>query len=190
MASTTTTSARLRTEYNETHAAELAKSLNIKNAQQVPRVEKVIVSVGLGKSQSDKRMFEVAKTTLAKITGQVPVETIAKKSIAGFKLREGTRIGLRVTLRGDRMYEFLDRLINIVMPRLRDFHGVSTKSFDATGNYSVGFKEQSVFPELSFEDISVAHGLQITIVTSADNNEHSQALLAALGMPFEKKEKN
>ena len=178
MATSTPIRARLRTEYTETHAPALAKELGIKNAQQIPRVEKIIVSIGLGKSQGDKRMFEVAKTTLTKITGQVPVETIAKKSIAGFKLREGTRIGLRVTLRGDRMYEFLDRLVNIVMPRLRDFHGVSTKSFDASGNYSVGMKEQSVFPELSFEDIAVAHGLQITIVTSTDNSEHAQALLA------------
>ena len=188
MAKTTTTAARLREDYKKTLASSIAKDLSIKNAHDVPKLEKVIVSVGLGKSQGDKRMFEVATNTLTKITGQAPMHTIARKSIAGFKLREGSKIGMKVTLRGDRMYEFLDRMINIVIPRLRDFHGVSVKSFDGSGNYSVGFKEQSVFPELTFEDITTAHGIQVTIVTDSDSDEKAQALLTALGMPFEKKE--
>jgi large subunit ribosomal protein L5 len=134
-------------------------------------------------------MFEVAKNTIEKITGQKPVETYAKLSIASFKLREGNKIGLKVTLRGDNMYEFLDRLVNIVMPRLRDFHGVSNKAFDKQGNYSIGITEQSIFPELSFEETSVPHGMQVVIVTRSENVEHSKALLTKFGMPFQKEAK-
>ncbi len=183
----TTSVPRLKTEYVEKVAPAVAKEFNL-NPMQVPRLEKIVVSVGLGKDKDNKRMFEVATNTLTKITGQKPVETIAKQSIASFKLREGNRIGLKVTLRGDMMYEFYDRLVNLVIPRLRDFHGVSNRSFDARGNYSLGLKEQSVFHELSFDEISTAHGLEITIVTSTDDVEPSKAALKQLGMPFEKEE--
>ena len=179
---------RLKTEYVEKVAGEIQKEFDL-NAMQVPRIEKIVVTVGLGKDKDNKRMFEIAKNTLAKITGQQPVETIAKKSIASFKLREGNRIGLKVTLRDERMYEFYDRLVNLVLPRLRDFHGVSAKSFDRQGNYNLGLREQSVFHELSFDEIATPHGMEITIVTSTGNVEHNKALLAKLGMPFEKESK-
>jgi large subunit ribosomal protein L5 len=178
---------RLKTLYLSEIAPALVKEFNL-NPMQAPAMEKIVVSVGLGKDKDNKRMFEIAENTLTKITGQKPVETIAKKSIASFKLREGNRIGLKVTLRGDRMYEFYDRLVNLVIPRLRDFHGVPLKSFDGQANYSIGLKDQSVFHELSFDEISNAHGLEITIVTTTDNKDHSEALLTKLGMPFEKRE--
>ena len=144
-------SARLRMPvYTTTFAAELQKELELKNVHQVPQLEKIVVNIGLGRAKDDKKVMEAATNTLRKITGQQPVETIAKNSIAGFKLREGNKIGLKVTLRGDRMYEFMDRLINIVLPRLRDFHGVSAKAFDKQGNYAIGYTDQSVFPELTF----------------------------------------
>jgi len=183
------TAARLRDAYNKTIAAELKKELGLANAHQVPRLEKITLNVGLGKAKDDKKMFEVATNTLRKITGQNPVETIAKNSIAGFKLREGNRIGLKVTLRGDRMYEFLDRLLNIVLPRLRDFHGVSLKAFDRQGNFSLGMLDQSVFPELPFEETTTAHGLQAVFTIKCDKPEHARALLTKLGMPFEKESK-
>ena len=149
----------------------------------------MVINVGLGRSKEDKRAFEVAENTLAKITGQRPVPTIAKKSIANFKLREGQKIGMKVTLRGARMYEFLDRMINVVLPRVRDFHGVSPKSFDPQGNFSLGFSEQSVFPELGFADVSTLHGMQVSIVTDTDNRDYAYALLESFGMPFEKEKK-
>ncbi len=180
---------KLKALFNDSLATDLQKEFKLDNLHQSPRLEKIVVSAGLGRSQGDKRMFEVATNTLAKITGQQPNRTIARKSIAGFKLREGSEIGLKVTLRGDRMYEFLDRLINIVIPRLRDFHGVPKKSFDGSGNYSLGFKEQSVFPELSFEEVSTPHGLQVSIITTSSSDEHARALLAGLGLPFEKENK-
>lgn len=177
---------RLKAEYNDTFAKELKKELALSNAHEVPKLEKIVLNIGLGRSKDDKRMFEVAENTLAKISGQKPVPTYAKLSIASFKLREGNKIGLKVTLRGDRMYEFLDRFINIVLPRLRDFHGVSNKAFDKQGNYAIGIKEQSIFPELSYEETAHAHGLQIIFVTSSDNPEASKALLTKFGMPFQK----
>ena len=177
---------RLKIQYDSKVRESLKKELQLKNLHEVPELEKIIVSVGLGRGKDDKRLFEVAKNTLAKITGQQPVETIARKSIASFKLREGNRVGLMVTLRGDRMYEFVDRLITVVLPRLRDFHGVSSKSFDGQGNFNLGFKEQGVFPELSFEDTTVSHGVQVTIVTNRSDSEGSKQLLKAFGMPFEK----
>lgn len=182
----TVKTARLKTLYNDEIRTSLKDELSLANAHEVPRLEKVVVSVGLGKAKEDKRQIDAAKNTLAKITGQKPVETKAKKSIASFKLREGNVIGIKVTLRDVRMYEFLDRLINIVLPRLRDFHGVSSTSFDANGNYNIGLREQSVFPELSFEETTVVHGMQITIVTTTDDAERSKALLNKFGMPFEK----
>lgn len=133
-------------------------------------------------------MFEAATNTLRKVTGQEPVETYAKNSIAGFKLREGNKIGLKVTLRGDKMYEFLDRLVTVVLPRLRDFHGVSLKAFDRQGNYSLGLVDQSVFPELTFDETTTVHGMQAVFSVKAMSPEHSQALLTKFGMPFEKKE--
>lgn len=181
--------ARLRALYNDTYVQELQKELNLKNVNQVPKLEKIVVNVGLGKAKDDKKVIETATNTLTKITGQAPTKTYAKNSIAGFKLREGNMIGLKLTLRGDRMYEFMDRLINIVLPRLRDFHGVSIKSFDKQGNYSIGLSEQSVFPELSFEETTTAHGLQAVFVVDAETKEHSKALLAKFGMPFEKESK-
>lgn len=180
---------RLKAEYDDKLRAQLQKELGLKNINQVPEVEKIIVNVGLGRNKEDKRAFEIAENTLAKITGQKPVATLAKQSISNFKLREGQKVGMKVTLRGANMYEFLDRVINVVLPRVRDFHGVSTEAFDKSGNYSLGFQEQSVFPELGFNDIVVLHGLQVVIVTSGENRDHSIALLKALGMPFEKEKK-
>jgi large subunit ribosomal protein L5 len=178
--------ARLKSEYNTTYAKELQKELELKNPHQVPRLEKIVVNVGLGRAKDDKKIIEAAKNTLRKITAQEPMDTVAKNSIAGFKLREGNKIGLKVTLRGNHMYEFADRLINIVLPRLRDFHGVKAGAFDKSGNYSIGLTDQSVFPELSFEETTTAHGLQVVFVVSANNPADSKALLTKLGMPFEK----
>jgi large subunit ribosomal protein L5 len=177
---------RLEHTYTATIRSELQKELGLSNLHDVPRLEKIVINVGLGKAKDDKKLLEVANNTLRKITGQQPVETVAKNAIAGFKLREGNKIGLKVTLRGARMYEFMDRLINIVMPRLRDFRGVSTKAFDKSGNYSFGLVDQSVFPELSFEETTTAHGLQAVFVIKSQSPEHSQALLTKFGMPFEK----
>ncbi len=186
---TTLEHARLRTLYKEQYAAELKKELKLDNINQAPRLEKIVINVGLGKAKDDKKMMEVATNTLRKVTGQNPVQTVAKNSIAGFKLREGNVIGLKVTLRGDRMYEFLDRLVNIVMPRLRDFRGVNNKSFDKQGNYSIGLVDQSVFPELTFEETTTAHGLQAVFVVDAQETAHAKALLEKFGMPFEKEGK-
>ncbi len=177
--------ARLRVQYTQ-HRAELVKELGLKNLHEAPRIEKIVVNVGLGRAKDDKKVMETAKNTLRKITGQQPVETVAKNSIAGFKLREGDKIGLKVTVRGERMYEFMDRVINLVLPRLRDFHGVSPKAFDKQGNFALGFTDQSVFPELSFEETTTAHGLQVIFVINAKQKEHARALLEKFGMPFEK----
>jgi large subunit ribosomal protein L5 len=181
--------ARLRSDYNQKIAAELQKELGLTNAHQVPRLQKVTVNVGLGKAKDDKKVIEAATNTLRKITGQNPVATAAKKSIASFKLREGNKIGLKVTLRGDYMYEFVDRLITTVLPRLRDFHGVSNKAFDRQGNFALGLIDQSVFPELSFEETTTAHGLQAVFTIDCDKPEHAKALLQKFGMPFEKEGK-
>lgn len=179
-------SPRLKTMYRDKFCYSLKEELNLKNINQVPKLEKIIINAGMGRAKDEKRLLEVASNTLSKITGQMPIRTTAKASIAGFKLRAGSQIGLKVTLRGDRMYEFADRLINLVLPRLRDFHGLSSKSFDAQGNYSLGLSDQSVFPELTFEDTATPHGLQVVFVISGQGAEHSRALLEKLGMPFEK----
>jgi len=181
--------ARLKTLYKSTIAAELQKELKLDNAHQVPKLEKIVVNVGLGRAKDDKKLMEVAMNTLRKITGQQPIETYARMSIASFKLREGNKIGLKVTLRSDQMYEFTDRLINIVLPRLRDFHGVSAKAFDRQGNYSLGLTDQSAFPELTFEETTTPHGLQVVFVINAQEPAHSRALLEKFGMPFEKESK-
>jgi large subunit ribosomal protein L5 len=180
--------ARLKDLYNKQYAAELQKELELANPHQVPRLEKIVVNVGLGRAKDDKKIIETASNTIRKITGQEPIDTVAKNSIAGFKLREGNKIGIKVTLRGNKMYEFADRLINIVLPRLRDFHGVKAGAFDKSGNYSIGFTDQSVFPELTFEETTTAHGLQVVFVVKAQDVNASRALLTKLGMPFEKKE--
>ncbi len=184
----TSTQARLKTLYTKQLSSELKEELKLANVHQVPRLEKIVVNVGLGRAKDDKKLMEVAKNTLRKVTGQEPIETTARLSIASFKLREGNKIGLKVTLRGEKMYEFADRLINIVLPRLRDFHGVKAGAFDKSGNYSIGLVEQSIFPELTFDETTTTHGMQVVFVVKAQEVAHSRALLAKLGMPFEKKE--
>ncbi len=186
---TVATGARLKSLYNDKYAAELLKELELANVHQVPKLQKITINVGLGRAKDDKKLIEVAANTLTKITGQHPVETVAKQSIASFKLREGNKIGLKVTLRGDRMYEFMDRLVNIVLPRLRDFHGVSAKAFDRQGNYALGLSEQSVFPELTFEETTTPHGLQVLFTIKSEEPAHARALLTKFGMPFEKENK-
>ena len=189
MAKATTTAAtpRLKALYKDQFVKELQAELNLANVHQVPKLEKIVVSVGICKNKDDKRFYEVVKNTLVKITGQAPVDRMAKKSIAGFKIRAGmNRVGISVTLRGARMYEFLDRLSNVALPRVRDFHGIGAKGFDKGGNYNLGIIEQSIFPELTFEETQVLHGLQVTFnITNADP-AHSRALLEKFGMPFEK----
>lgn len=184
----TLTQPRLKKALADTYNKELKTELGLANVNQVPSLEKIVLNIGLGRAKDDKKALEVATNTLAKITGQQPIQTTAKMSIAGFKLREGNKIGLKVTLRGPRMYEFLDRLVNVVIPRFRDFHGVSLKSFDGQGNYSIGIPDQTVFPEITFEDSPITHGLQIIIVINSEGAEHSKALLQKIGMPFEKEE--
>lgn len=186
----TATQPRLKQLYNERLVAELQKELNLENVNQVPRLNKLVISVGIGKNKDDKRHHEMVVNTLRKITGQQPVDRMARKSIATFKIRAGmNRVGVSVTLRGAQMYEFLDRLINVSLPRVRDFHGVSATAFDKAGNYNLGIVEQSIFPELNFEDTQVLHGLQITFSVTAQDPAHSRALLEKFGMPFEKEEK-
>ncbi len=178
---------RLKTLYKGTIVKALEKELELTNVHQVPKLEKIVVSVGIGKHKDDKHFHEAVVTTLRKITGQQPVDRMAKKSIATFKIRKGlNRVGVSVTLRGAHMYEFLDRLISVALPRVRDFHGVGAKGFDRSGNYNLGIVEQSVFPELNFEDTQTLHGLQITFVIANEHKGHSRALLEKFGLPFEK----
>lgn len=183
----TTPAPRLKALYKDTYLKELQAELKLDNVHQVPKIEKITVSVGLGKSKDDKRMQDVVTNTLNKITGQAPTHRLAKKSIAGFKIRAGmgAPIGALVTLRGARMYEFLDRLVNIALPRVRDFHGVGIK-FDKGGNYNLGITDQSIFPELTFEETQVVHGLQVTFTIKNGSKENSRALLEKFGLPFEK----
>lgn len=178
---------RLKALYRDKFVAELEKELELDNVNQVPKLQKIVVSVGIGKHKDDKHFHEVVVNTLRKITGQQPVDRMAKKSIATFKIRKGlNRIGVSVTLRGARMYEFLDRLINVALPRVRDFHGVGAKGFDRSGNYNLGIVEQSIFPELNFEDTQTLHGLQVTFVMRTESRKHTRPLLEKFGMPFEK----
>ena len=182
---------RLKALYNNELKAKLAKDMGLDNINQVPELKKVIVSSGVGKKREDKRFTETVELTLAKITGQMPTSRLAKKSIATFKIRKGmgAPVGYLVTLRNDKMYEFVDRLINVALPHVRDFHGVSRKAFDAQGNYSLGLKEQTVFPEITFEDASVLHGLEVTFIIKNGSKEGSLKLLELFGMPFEKEAK-
>ena len=181
---------RLMADYQDKYRNQLLEELSLSNVNQVPKLDKIVINVGLGKSKDDKKMMEVATNTLMKISGQQPIETISRYNIATFKLREGNKIGLKVTLRKDRMYEFMDRLITLVLPRLRDFRGVSSKAFDKNGNYSIGLTDQSVFPELSFEETTTLHGLQVNfVINNSSGAESSKALLRKFGMPFEKERK-
>ena len=183
---TTTPAPRLKALYKDTYVKELQTELDLKNVNEVPVLEKIVVSVGTGKNKDDKRMLEAVKNTLVRVTGQAPVERLAKKSIAGFKIRAGmNRVGINVTLRGARMYEFLDRLANVTLPRVRDFHGIGTK-FDRGGNYNLGITDQSIFPELSFEETQLVHGMQITFAIKEGDKVKSRALLEKFGLPFEK----
>lgn len=183
--------ARLKTLYDKEIRKALKEELSLANINQVPKLEKVIVSSGTGKKREDKRYTETVALTISKITGQAVTSRLAKKSIAQFKIRKGmgAPVGYLTTLRGDKMYEFTDRLVNIVLPHVRDFHGVPRKSFDANGNYSLGLKEQTVFPEISFEDSAVLHGIEITFVIKNGSKEASTKLLEKFGMPFEKENK-
>lgn len=184
---TTIPTPRLKALYDNQYKKELQAELNLDNPHQVPKLEKIVVSVGLGKHKEDKRFREVVNNTLTKITGQAPTERLAKKSIAGFKIRAGmgAPIGALVTLRGARMYEFLDRLANVALPRVRDFHGVGVK-FDKGGNYNLGLTDQSIFAELTFEETQVIHGLQITFAIDGGDKQASRLLLEKFGVPFEK----
>lgn len=180
-------SPRLKALYRTQIAPQLKEELKLGNIHQVPRIERIVVSSGIGKHKDDKRYYEVVRNTIAKITGQNPVDRLAKKSVASFKIRSGmNKIGISVSLRGARMYEFLDRLVNVSLPRVRDFHGISGKAFDKSGNLNIGIVEQSIFPELTFEETQVAHGLQITLVISGGKPEYSRALMEKFGLPFEK----
>ncbi|MDW7644217.1 MAG: 50S ribosomal protein L5 [Desulfuromonadales bacterium] len=178
--------ARLKGIYQAELVPQLMKDLQLKNVMEVPRVEKVVINMGLGEAIQNIKVLESAVEELGRITGQKAVITKAKKSIAGFKLREGMPIGCMVTLRREKAFEFLDRLINVALPRVRDFKGVSPKAFDGRGNYTFGIKEQLIFPEIDLEKIDKVKGLNITIVTTARNDEEGRALLTQLGMPFRK----
>jgi large subunit ribosomal protein L5 len=175
---------RLRDLYRNEVVPRMMKEFSYANPMQVPRVERVVLNVGMGEAIQNVKLLDSAVAELALITGQKPVVTRAKKAIAGFKLREGMPIGAKVTLRGSRMYEFLDRLLNISLPRIRDFRGVSPKAFDGRGNYTFGLKEQLTFPEIKYDDVAAIHGMDITIVTSAQRNDEAKSLLAHMGMPF------
>jgi large subunit ribosomal protein L5 len=176
--------ARLKLRYRKEVVPQLMKELNLKNPMEVPRLNKVVVNMGLGEALANNKILESAVDQLGAITGQKPVVTRSRKAIANFKLREGQAIGAMVTLRGDRMFEFLDRLINVALPRVRDFKGISPKAFDGRGNYTLGLREQIIFPEINYDQIEKVKGLNVSIVTSAGNDERALALLKAIGVPF------
>jgi large subunit ribosomal protein L5 len=176
--------ARLRERYAKEIAPAIAKEFDIKNPMAVPRLEKIVLNMGLGEAVANSKIIDTAADELTSIAGQKPVTTRAKKAIASFKLRQGMPIGSMVTLRGDRMYEFLDRLVSVALPRVRDFRGVSPKAFDGRGNYTLGIREQLIFPEIDFNKVDKTRGMNISIVTTARDDEQARALLRALGMPF------
>jgi large subunit ribosomal protein L5 len=176
--------ARLKDKYRNEIAASLAKEFDIKNPMAIPRIEKVVINMGLGEASANAKILDVAADELKAITGQKPVITKAKKSIAAFKLRQGMAIGTMVTLRGDRMYEFLDRLISVALPRVRDFRGISGKAFDGRGNYTLGIREQLIFPEIDFNKVDKTRGMNISIITTAKTDDQARSLLKSLGMPF------
>jgi large subunit ribosomal protein L5 len=175
---------RLKTYYKEVVVPKLTTDLGIQNPMAVPKISKVVLNMGVSGAVTDRKVLTQAMEEMTLIAGQKPVETIARKSEAGFKIRDGMKIGCKVTLRGTRMYEFLDRLITMAMPRIRDFRGVSSKGFDGKGNYSFGITEQIIFPEIEYDKIDTIRGMNVVIVTTAQNNEEGQALLAAFEMPF------
>ena len=175
---------RLKEFYRQEVIPTLVKELGYHSVMQVPRLEKIVINIGLGEALQNPRALESASADVAAITGQKPVANRAKRSIANFKVREGNSIGLMVTMRGDRMWEFYDRLVNATLPRIRDFHGVSTKAFDGRGNYSLGLHEQLIFPEIEYDKIEKIRGLQIVVVTTARSDEEGKRLLQLLGMPF------
>jgi large subunit ribosomal protein L5 len=176
--------ARLKERYQKEVAPAIAKEFGIDNPMAIPRVQKIVLNMGMGEAIANAKILDTAAEELRTITGQKPVITKAKKSIASFKLRQGMPIGVMVTLRGDRMYEFLDRFVSIALPRVRDFRGVSPKAFDGRGNYTIGVREQLIFPEIDFNKVDKLRGMNITIITSARNDEQARALLKGLGMPF------
>lgn len=178
---------RLQNMYDETIQAQLSEKFGRKNKHSLPRLEKIVLNMGVGSALQDKKNLEDAFAALTLISGQKPVMTVARKSIANFRLREGNKIGCKVTLRGDRMYEFLDRLLSFVLPRVRDFRGVSPKAFDGRGNYSLGLTEYLVFPELNPDKFTRSQGLNIAFVTTTDNDEEGRELLRLFGMPFRDK---
>ena len=178
---------RLQEKYNNLVKPELINQFNYSSTMQIPRLEKIVVNMGIGDAVSNSKVLDDAVAEMQAITGQKPVITKAKKSIASFKLREGMPIGCKVTLRGERMYEFLDKLISISLPRVRDFHGINENAFDGRGNYTLGVKEQLIFPEINFDNIKKLRGMDIVIVTTANTDEEGRALLSLLGMPFKKK---
>ena len=177
---------RLKEKYIKEVTPALMSKFEYKSVMQVPKVEKIVVNMGVGDAVQNSKALDAAVEELAIITGQKPVITRAKKSIAGFRLREGMPIGAKVTLRGERMYEFLDKLISIALPRVRDFHGVSKKAFDGRGNYTLGVKEQLIFPEIDYDKVSKVRGMDIVIVTTANSDEEARELLTQFGMPFQK----
>jgi large subunit ribosomal protein L5 len=178
--------AKLHDLYKESVTPELIKEFGYKSIMQVPRIEKITLNMGVGEAVNDKKVLEHAIADLAAISGQKPLTTKARKSVAGFKIRDGYPIGCKVTLRGERMWEFLERLISIAIPRVRDFRGLNAKSFDGRGNYSMGVREQIIFPEIDYDKVDKVRGMDITITTTAETNEEGRALLAAFNFPFRK----
>ena len=178
---------RLQTMHKEVVAPKLVEQFGYTNPMQVPRVTKITLNMGLGEAVADKKVMEEATAELAKISGQKPIVTLARKSVASFKIRDGYPIGAKVTLRSRHMYEFLDRLISVSLPRVRDFRGLSPKSFDGRGNYNLGVKEQMIFPEINFDEVKATRGMDIAITTTAATDEEGRALLAAFGFPFKQK---
>ena len=180
------TAPRLKVRYHDEVKTKLQSDLELTNPMQVPRLEKIVINMGIGEAVADRKQIEQAVSELSTISGQKPRVNIARKSIAGFKLREGQAVGVSVTLRGDRMWEFFDRLLAIAIPRVRDFRGLNPRSFDGRGNYTFGVNEQLIFPEINYDDVSTTRGMDITIVTTAETNEGGLALLDAFGFPFRK----
>jgi len=179
-------SPRLKEKYNSEIISELTKKFGYKTLMQVPKLEKIVISQGIGEATGDKKLIDAALTDLSRIAGQKAVATVSKKDVSNFKLRKGVEIGTKVTLRGDNMFEFLDRFISVALPRTRDFHGVSPKGFDGRGNYNMGVKEHIIFPEIDIDKVTKIFGMDITFVTSAQNDEEGKALLDAFGFPFSK----
>jgi len=178
----------MQEKYNQQVVPALRKAFDLKNVMEVPRIQKVVVNIGMGEAMDNPKAMEAAVSDLTTITGQKPVMTKARKSIANFKLREGRLIGTKVTLRGERMWSFLDRLLNTALPRVRDFRGVSGNAFDGRGNYTLGLRDQLIFPEIEYDKIDKLRGMEVTIVTTAKNDDQARTMLQLLGMPFSKKE--